>query len=334
MRINNRRYIGNKFKLLPFISGILDSEQIKFNSIADIFAGTGVVSEYFLGNQKYVIINDILYSNFIFYTAWLSNEYYNPKLITEILNYYNNSDDYLTDNYFSDTFSNTYYHYEDAKKIGSIREHLESIKSLLLNREYAIILTSLLYSADKIANSVGHFESYLQKQPIAKGVYLKELNIKQYKYSPQIYQKDANTLIKEIETDVLYIDPPYNSRQYINFYHVLENLAEWQKPKVFGKTLKMERENKKSSYSTAKAKSVLKDLVSNAKTNYIVLSYNNTYKANSIASINKISEQDILEILENIGYVKQFKMDYRYFNAGKTNFNNHQEILYLCKLHI
>lgn len=334
MRINNRRYIGNKFKLLPFISGVLDSEQIKFNSIADIFAGTGVVSEYFLDNQKHVIINDILYSNFIFYTAWLSNEHYNPKLITEILDYYNNSDDYLKDNYFSDTFSNTYYHYEDAKKIGSIREHLESIKSILLNREYAIILASLLYSADKIANSVGHFESYLQKQPTPKGVYLKELSIKQYKYSPQIYQKDANTLIREIETDVLYIDPPYNSRQYINFYHVLENLAEWQKPKVFGKTLKMERENKKSSYSTAKAKSVLKDLVSNAKANYIALSYNNTYKANSIASINKISEQDILEILENIGHVKQFKMDYRYFNTGKTNFDNHQEILYLCKFNV
>lgn len=332
MNLNNRRYIGNKFKLLPFISGVLDSEQIKFNSIADVFAGTGVISEYFLDNEKHVIINDILYANFIFYTAWLSNESYNSKVIIELLDYYNNTNDYVTDNYFSDTFSNTYYHYEDAKKIGSIREHLEKIKPSLSNREYSIILASLLYCADKIANSVGHFESYLQKQPLRKGVFLKELNIKQYKYPPQIYQKDANALIKEIEVDVLYLDPPYNSRQYINFYHILENLAEWKKPKVFGKTLKMERENKKSCYSNAKAKIMFKDLVLNAKASYIVLSYNNTYKANSMASINKMSEKDILEILESIGHVKQFKIDYRYFNSGKTNFYNHQEILYLCKL--
>lgn len=172
----------------------------------------------------------------------------------------------------------------------------------------------------------------MQKQPLRKGVFLKELNIKQYKYPPQIYQKDANALIKEIEVDVLYLDPPYNSRQYINFYHILENLAEWKKPKVFGKTLKMERENKKSCYSNAKAKIMFKDLVLNAKASYIVLSYNNTYKANSMASINKMSEKDILEILESIGHVKQFKIDYRYFNSGKTNFYNHQEILYLCKL--
>ena len=77
---------------------------------------------------------------------------------------------------------------------------------------------------------------------------------------------------------------------------------------------------------------MFKDLVLNAKASYIVLSYNNTYKANSIASINKMSEKDILEILESVGQVKQFKIDYRYFNSGKTNFDNHQEILYLCKL--
>ncbi|MBU4457771.1 MAG: DNA adenine methylase, partial [Candidatus Omnitrophica bacterium] len=38
--------------------------------------------------------------------------------------------------------------------------------------------------------------------------------------------------------DVAYIDPPYNARQYINFYHVLENLAKWEKPVEFeGKSI-------------------------------------------------------------------------------------------------
>jgi adenine-specific DNA-methyltransferase len=43
----------------------------------------------------------------------------------------------------------------------------------------------------------------------------------------EVYNKDANELIREIESDILYIDPPYNSRQYFNSYHVPENIVKW-----------------------------------------------------------------------------------------------------------
>jgi adenine-specific DNA-methyltransferase len=142
---------------------------------------------------------------------------------------------------------------------------------------------------------------------------------------------DANILIKKIKSDVLYLDPPYNARQYVNFYHILENIAEWNKPIVFGKTLKMERENKKSQYSRAGAKDALRDIIDNANAQYILLSYNNTYSANSGASINKISEHDIINILERFGDVKVYERPYQYFNSGKTSFANHKEILFLAK---
>ena len=330
--IQNRRYIGNKFKLLDFIDSVIKAENLTFSSVADLFAGTGVVSEHFMSKGKKVIINDNLYSNFVFYNAWLSNGEFNEAKITNLINYFNNSTDFISDNYFSDNFSNTYYSYKDAKKIGSIREYIEKIKTDLTPREYYILLASLLYTADKIANTVGHFEAFLGKSPVTRGVELQSLNIKHYKVDPDIYQQDANILASTIKADLIYLDPPYNARQYVNFYHLLENLAEWKKPIVLGKTLKMPRKEKMSQYSTAKAKSALESLVKALKTKYILLSYNNTYEANSGASINKITEQDIISMLQEIGTVKKFDMDYRFFNSGKTDFKDHKEIIYLCKL--
>lgn len=330
--LQNRRYIGNKFKLLNFIESVIETEGLSFSSFADLFAGTGVVSEHFLSLGKRVIINDNLYSNFVFYQAWLSNSPVNIQKIENLIQYYNTATEFIVDNYFSDNFSNTYYSYEDAKKIGSIREHLESIKDTLTQREYYIILASLLYTADKIANTVGHFEAFLGQKPTTKGIELQMLNIKKYKITPEIYQKDANELAQTISADLVYLDPPYNARQYVNFYHLLENLAEWKKLTVAGKTLKMPRKEKMSQYSTAKAKQALESLIKSLKAKYILLSYNNTYAANSGASINKITEEDILHMLQQVGQVKKFDTDYRFFNSGKTNFSNHKEVLYLCKL--
>ena len=74
-----------------------------------------------------------------------------------------------------------------------------------------------------------------------------------------IFKKDTNFLAKEIKTDIAYIDPPYNSRQYSRFYHVLENLTQWKKPKLHGTALKPDAENM-SDYCTVKAKDKLRQL--------------------------------------------------------------------------
>ena len=42
--INNRRYLGNKYKLLPFITKVVNDECSDIESVADIFAGTGAVT--------------------------------------------------------------------------------------------------------------------------------------------------------------------------------------------------------------------------------------------------------------------------------------------------
>ncbi|MCD8090323.1 MAG: DNA adenine methylase, partial [Clostridiales bacterium] len=73
--INNRRYLGNKYKLLPFITDVVKKECQDINSIADIFAGTGAVSSAF--TDKVIITNDLMYSNYICNYAWFGSEVYN-----------------------------------------------------------------------------------------------------------------------------------------------------------------------------------------------------------------------------------------------------------------
>ena len=66
----------------------------------------------------------------------------------------------LPDNYVSPNFGGKYFSLSDAKKIGCIREDLEQQRENLSRKEFDILLASLLYSMDKIANTVGHYDAY------------------------------------------------------------------------------------------------------------------------------------------------------------------------------
>ena len=199
-------------------------------------------------------------------------------------------------------------------------------------REYYILLTSLLYATDRVANTVGHFEYFLKQQPKNERLVLQNLKISPTAKT-QIFNMDANALAAQINTDVVYIDPPYNARQYVNFYHVLENLARWNKPEEFeGNSMKFKRDELKSGYSRSEAPVLFEKLILDLKCKLIVVSYNNTYNAKSNASINKIQGQEIFDIMSKRGNVHVYSFDYKYFNAGKTDFNNHKELLYVCEV--
>lgn len=336
LEINNRRYIGCKTKLLEKIYAAV--EELGYGSdktIADVFAGTGVVANCFANHGYKTILNDNLYSNIVAYEAWLGKGKFDREKIKRYLSYFNSiNPNELKDNYFSSIYGDKYFSINDAKKIGFIRDYLEEHKKELSRREYFIILTSLMYCTDKIANTVGHFESFLNKKPKEKGVALTELHINDAIVPADIYEMDANEFVKGIKCDVAYVDPPYNARQYVNFYHVLENLARWNKPTEFeGNSMKFKRKELKSNYCRAnKATKLFEDLIENLNCKLIVVSYNNTYVANSISSINTISEDDLKRILSNKGRLTIKELEHKFFNAGKTDFKNHKEFLYICEV--
>ena len=148
----------------------------------------------------------------------------------------------------------------------------------------------------------------------------------------EIYNMDSNELAKKIKADIVYIDPPYNSRQYGDAYHLLENVAEWKKPKVYGVAKKMDRSKIKSNYCTNKASNAFKDLIKNCNCKYIIVSYNNMGQKGNARSQAKISDTEILEILNQKGKVKVFEQDFNFFTTGKTHIDNHKERLFLCEV--
>ena len=129
----------------------------------------------------------------------------------------------------------------------------------------------------------------------------------------------------------IYIDPPYNSRQYSRFYHIYENLVTWEKPELFGVAMKPKAQNM-SAYCTSSAPVAFRDLISKLNVKYIVVSYNNTYESKSGSSKNKITLEQIKSILEERGTTKIYDCDHRYFNAGKTNFAKHKELLFITEV--
>jgi len=303
-------------------------------TFADLFAGTGVVSLFMLEKGMDVIANDTLLSNCVAYEAWFGKGKFSKKKLEKIITQFNLIDgNKLKDNYFSKTYGHKYFSLSDAKKIGYLREQIENEK--LTKREKNILLASLMYATDKIANTVGHFEHYLSQKPKDKGVILKFPSIEHFKGLATIYNEDANKLVKKIVCDIAYIDPPYNARQYVNFYHVLENLIRWNKPTEFeGISMKFKRNHLKSDYSKSKAPQVFADLIESLKAKIIVVSYNNTYTAKSSASNNKISEKELFKILSLKGKVEIKEIKHKSFNSGKTNFADHKEKLYICKTNL
>lgn len=334
LNINNRRYLGSKYKLLDFINETIEKNCGEFESFFDVFGGTGVVSNYFYEKGKKIYINDMLKSNYCVYRAFLGNEKFSEKKIEKIIREYNNIEN-IEDNYFSKTYKNTYFSENDCKKIGYIREDIENkyADNKINEREKYILITSLLYSMDRIANTVGHYDAYRKKQNLQDNFEMLALEIdKKQNIKNEIYNMDSNELVKKVKADIAYIDPPYNSRQYGDAYHLLENVAEWKKPKVYGVAKKMDRSNIKSNYCTNKASNAFKDLIEHCNCKYIIVSYNNMGQKGNSRSQAKISDTEILEILNQKGKVKVFEKNFNFFTTGKTNIENHKERLFLCEV--
>ena len=277
-------------------------------------------------------MNDFLFSNEIIYKAFLGSGEYNIEVIEKYKKQFQTiNPSKLKDNYFSENFGGKYFSYNDAKLIGEIREEIKRLKEGLTDREYCILLASLLYSMDKIANTVGHYDAYRKRDNIQDKFIYELINAEKTSDKFVSYIVDANKLVRKIKADIAFIDPPYNSRQYSRFYHVLENVVQWKKPRLEGVALKPQAENM-SDYCRSNAPEVFADLIKNIDVKYIVVTYNNTYNSKSSSSKNKITLEEIKDILSLKGQTTVYEKSHQCFNAGKTEFSDHKEFVFITKV--
>lgn len=320
---------------MTWIKELLEKYCEDCNSFFDVFGGTGVVTASVLDMYNSFIINDFLFSNEIIYKAFFLQEVYDQKKLDNIAKKYNKiNKSKLASNYVSNNYGDKYFKMEDAKLIGYIREDIKIKKEAgkITNKEYYILLASLLYSFDKSANTVGHYDAYIKGKEIRTSFtfsLIEPINLGDKDI--EIYRKDSNTLAREVQADIAFVDPPYNSRQYSRFYHVMETITKWKKPALAGTAMKPPEENM-SEYCRSNAPNKFEDLVKHLNVRYIVVTYNNTYNSKSSSSKNKITLEEIKSTLEARGKTLVFEKSHQCFNAGKTEFSDHKEFVFITKV--
>src|SRR5690606_347821 len=188
-----------------------------------------------------------------------------------------------------------YYTDENARRIDAALHHVRRwCRAGRLERgEHHLLLASLLNAADRVANISGTYGAYLKRWQASSlaPLTLRPIEIFESDLPHQAFRGDANELITRIEGDVLYVDPPYNHRQYPANYHVLEVIAEYPdvadpelyEASLYGKTGLRPYKDQRSSYCVSTwssrselgdARSAMHHLLTTANVRHIVVSYN------------------------------------------------------------
>jgi len=338
-------YIGSKLSLLTFLEESINKVADKNCKVfCDLFAGTGIVGSYFKKKGYKIIANDIQYYSYILNRHYIGNhkELNFTELIKEIPdlksvdleNRKNFVCNYLSDlkgakgfiykNYCLGGTKNKkearqYFSDENGMRCDAIRQKIENWKKgdLITDDEYYFLITSLIESIDKYANTASVYGAFLKnlKKTAQNNLILKPARLIINEQEHEVFNEDINKLVGRIEGDILYLDPPYNQRQYATNYHMLETIAKYDNPKIYGKTGLRDYQNKKSLYcSSSQVKKSFKDLILNAKVKYIFLSYNNE----GIMSLNDIKET--MSLRGKYGY---FTKEYNRFKADKSENRNY-----------
>jgi len=318
-------YIGSKLKLSDFIKQTIYSvagNDLSNKIFCDIFAGTGIVGRNFKTEVKQIISNDFEYYSFVLNKNYIENHRKlkdQEQLIKELNETPSADNGFIFNNYCLGSGSKRqYFSDENGRKIDTIRQHIESWKSAkrIKNNQYYFLLASLLESADKVANTASVYGAFLKhlKKSAQKELILRPAEFELSKNRHTVFNKDSNELIKEISGDILYLDPPYNARQYGANYHILNTIAEYNIFTPKGKT-GLPKYQKSKYCSKASVLTEFEDLIRNADFKYIFLSYNNE---------GLMSVSDVKEIMSRYGSYNMATTDYQRFKADKTENRNHK----------
>lgn len=338
------RFIGNKSNLLDEIKKIVDENcQDGSEIFCDIFSGTGSVSRYFKPFYR-IISNDILYFSHILTASTIENnkepEFNELKKIGiyDPFYYLETADVSNVFGFFTQEYSpagnagRMYLTEENAKRIDFIRTKIEEWKlnGLIDSYEYKYLLASLIEGIPYVSNITGTYGAYLKKwdKRSFKRFELIKLSVVDNNKRNICYNEDANELIKKISGDILYIDPPYNERQYLPNYHLLETVARNDSPQLKGVTGVRPYSNEKSNYCIKKSvKSSFDNLIANADFRHIIISYSDD---------GLLSEEEIIDILKRYcipDTVKLYKIAYNRYKskAPQNNKSEHFEYVFYAK---
>lgn len=286
------RYIGGKSRLLDIIHDEIKARRA--TSVIDIFAGSGVVSAYLSQNGYRVVSNDFMYFSYVLNRGLLMLDRqpgFDRVKVGEVMEYLNNltlkgsgispDECFILKNYSPyGNCERRYFQEKNALKIDLIRITIEKWyrDALLTENEYFYLLSRLIDRVPSVSNITGVY-----------GAYLKHWDARTYKdlkleYSDshvgrpdnRVYNEPFQQVLPELTADLIYADPPYNSRQYLPNYHILETIARYDYPEIHGKTgIRNYGENEKSDFCIkSRVDGAFRALIEGADVRSVVISYN------------------------------------------------------------
>jgi adenine-specific DNA-methyltransferase len=319
----NRKFLGSKRLLRDWIAERIIERVGVPSTFLDGFCGTGSVglAMAFRGARR-VIAVDSLKSNCAILQAFVETVYrpdLDQRMVTLVgeLNSLSPISGYITE-----SFGDSYFTRENCMRMDSIRESMERMKASaeISNAEHAILLGAFLLGADRVANTIGQYDAFLKhidRKSVERGRHLVDQRVRtRFLLQPlerldgialEVVHGDLLSLAAGLDVDAAYFDPPYNGRQYCDNYHVLENLALWQKPPLYGKTRKFDRSGMKSPFCTRQAADALEKLMSDTCAREIFLSY---------SSEGILSREEIHDVLARHGTVQEIETEYPVFGNG------------------
>ncbi|WP_056976028.1 Dam family site-specific DNA-(adenine-N6)-methyltransferase [Lacticaseibacillus sharpeae] len=335
------RFIGSKVNLLPEIDSVIakhvDGSEKTF---VDLFGGSNSVGQYF--KDKYQIVsNDIMYFSYVIARASIQmNEY--PTFtglktlnIDDPIKYLQSHDisdvpdGYVTTNYSPNGKKNRMYLTpENARRIDFIRDTIEQwhASHIINDGEFFYLLDALIQGIPYVSNITGTYGAYLKHwdKRAYKSIELVPSQIINNHVANKALNEDSLNLINHISGDIVYIDTPYNSRQYAPNYHVLESVAKWDKQPLKGVTGQRDYTDEKSTFAMkSKVLDAMKSLFSNLNFKHVIVSY---------STDGLLSEEDLLSILKDNAVnedVEVSRVSYRKYKSKIVNPNTSvQELLF------
>ncbi len=332
----SRKYLGCKRRLARWIADSIFAVAGKPTSFIDGFCGTGAIGlEMLTRGVGRVTCVDNLRSNTLILDGLLSGA--DLERLRRARCYLNAMPP--QSGYATRWYAGTYFTRDNCMRIDAIRPQVDLL--LACGRigppERSALLASLLLACDRAANTVGQYDAYLKhlgRRPVEGGRHLVDSRV----YEPlrltplrtieapgaRVLTGDLLDLAPRIDAQIAYLDPPYTTRQYIDNYHVLENIARWQQPELYGKTLKFPRGDLKSPFSTRRgAARAIAALLDAVRARWIAVSYN----SEGIVPID-----DLAALARRRGPVRMLARPYPVFGRGAGVARRRSVIEYLVMI--
>jgi adenine-specific DNA-methyltransferase len=316
-------YIGSKFPLLDWILEALRTvvglDTLEGVRIADLFAGTGIVSYVLRTHGATVLSNDVeLYSSIVAHA--MTRSVYTPRC-AERLATLNATPGacagYITQHY-SPVGDRLFFTEANATRMDFLRQKIEDLRPELSHDEYQFLLASLIVSADAVSNVPAVYGCYLKA---FKSKALAPLTLTPVHTNPTPPQEGSATTQCSVETlelpavDVVYLDPPYNGRQYSKNYFPLTILAKSpdalvHEPPLKGKTGIPEGCFISPFCQKKTVEAALADLVARVPARWVLLSY---------SSEGLLTRAQVETCLARSGTVTVLERPYKRFKSFEYN---------------